>query len=89
MFLKNYRWLFAFSSPDLLMSPWFILVHLHSFRFLILFLIIVLVVFMRVLVACLKSGEAIAQSFPAKASPRRVVTVAPKTYHLLILFINS
>ena len=61
-------------------SSWFILVHLHSFRFLILFLIIVLVVFMRVLVACLKSGEAIAQSFPAKASPRRVVTVAPKTY---------
>ena len=34
--------------------------------------------------ACLKSGEAIAQSFPAKASPRRVVTVAPKTYHLPI-----
>ena len=33
MFLKNYRWLFAFSSPDLLMSPWFILVHLGSSSF--------------------------------------------------------
>ena len=54
-------------SLCLLGSSWFILVHLHSLWFLILFLIIVLVVFVRVLVACLKSGEAIAQSFPAKA----------------------